>query len=100
MRLTRFRVLLILTVSSMALCAALWVFWVPPLSADEAALVGEWLSPVQPDGSSTAVVLNPDRTCRVRWLDAAGDDDKASPPQLGRWRVAGGKLYVDTRRTT
>src|SRR5262249_46645780 len=59
-----------------------------------------WLTPTQPDGSSTALVLNPDRTCRLRWLDAGGGEAPNTPPQEGRWRVEGGTLVVDTRRTT
>src|SRR5262249_19402213 len=62
------------------------------------AVVGTWLSPRQPDGSSTAVALNPDRTCRVRWLDAAGQDDPQQPPRDGWRRIEGRTVVVDPRR--
>src|SRR4051794_16058730 len=94
-----------LAVGGLALVAILtavtvWVFLPRPLPPDEAAVVGDWQTPTQPDGSSTVIALNSDRTCRVRWLDAAGGDDPGSPPQNGRWRIDRGVVVVNTRRTT
>jgi hypothetical protein len=97
----RNRVRLLIAVGVLGLAGAavaLWLLSPQPLSPAEAAVVGTWLSPRQPDGSSTAVVLNPDRTCRVRWVDAAGQDDPGQPPRDGWWRIEGGKVVVDTRR--
>src|SRR4051794_13037004 len=97
MRSNRLRLLVALGGAGLvAVAVTIWGLSPRPLSPAEAAIVGEWLSPRQPDGSSTAVVLNPDRTCRVRWLASAGQDDPAQPPQDGRWRVEGRTLFVDT----
>src|SRR5262245_49500522 len=57
---------------------AVWGFQARPLGPTEVPLVGAWLTPTQPDGSSTVLILNPDRTCRIRWLDATGGEDMAS----------------------
>jgi len=78
---------------------AVWVFRTPSLPPAQAALVGAWVTPPQPDGSSTVLVLHPDRSCRLRWLDGAGNEDSAQPSQEGRWRVEGETLHVDTRRS-
>ena len=95
----RFRLLIALGVLSLAGAALVaWLFSARPLSPPEAAVVGTWLGPRQPDGSYTAVILNSDRSSRVRWLDAAGQDDPQQPPQDGRWRFEGRTLVVDTRR--
>jgi len=76
----------------------LWMGWVQAhrLAPGEAAVVGTWLTPLQPDGFSTVILLRPDRTCRVRWLDGAGKDTKPGhPPREGRWWVNGASLFVD-----
>jgi hypothetical protein len=94
----RFRLLIALGILGLAATALAWLSSPRPLSPPEAAVVGTWLSPRQPDGSSTAVILNPNRSCRVRWLDAAGQNDPQQLPQNGRWRVKGETLVIDTRR--
>lgn len=77
--------------------AVVWIVWTKQLARAEAAVVGTWITPLQPDGFATALLLRSDRTCRVRWLDRAGHDTKfAHPPREGRWWVEGGTLFIDT----
>jgi hypothetical protein len=43
------------------------------------------------------MLLRPDRTCQVRWLNQAGGDGRA-PYECHRWWVEGGTLFVDRSR--
>jgi hypothetical protein len=64
----------------------------------EAAIVGTWTTPRQPDGTSTVLQLRPDRTVGIRWLHAAGNDTKDGlPPREGKWWVENETLFVDAR---
>jgi hypothetical protein len=75
----------------------IWIVWTKQLAPAEAAIVGTWITPLQPDGFATALLLRPDRTCRVRWLDRDGKGTKlAHPPREGRWWLEEGTLFVDT----
>src|SRR6516225_5543375 len=78
--------------------ATVWVWWPRPLSPAEAAVVGTWFTPTQPDSSSTTLLLRPNRICQVRWLGAAGNEQPAQPPRDGHWRVEGETLIVTTYR--
>ena len=91
----RFQLLIIL--SGLFLGIAAWILWPQQLTPTEATVIGTWTTPLQPDGFATVVLLRPDRTCRVRWLDHAGEDTKrAHAPREGRWWVEGETLFVDT----
>ena len=48
-------------------------FWVQRLASSKAAFAGTWITASQPDGFATAMLLRPNGTCRVRWLDGAGN---------------------------
>jgi len=74
--------------------AAYWLSRPRHLAPDEAALVGTWLCQPQPGGPCTVLLLNPDRTCRIRWLDSAGNEEQARSPLPGRWGIQGGRLVV------
>jgi hypothetical protein len=79
---------------------SIWLFWPPGLAPSEVSVVGEWATPQQEDGFSTNLVLLPDRTCLVRWIDGAGNDTKAGhPPREGQWWIEDGTLFVDPSLT-
>ena len=71
-------------------------FWAQRLAPSKAAFAGTWITASQPDGFATAMLLRPNGTCRVRWLDGAGNDTKPGhPPREDRWWLRGETLFVD-----
>src|SRR3954470_23646587 len=94
----RVRIMLVV-VGLLAASAAASNWLARRLSPAEETFVGTWATRPrpQPDGAVAALLLRPDRTCRVRWLDAAGNEKPARPPLNGDWRVQGGWLMADMR---
>jgi hypothetical protein len=94
----RKRLLIGLTVAGLlAACATSFFFLAGRLSPVERALVGRWDSPVLQDGSTSTLELRPDRSCRVRLLDGAGNETSDNPPWDGYWGVESGLLVVEVR---
>lgn len=91
------RPLIVLLAALLLVGAAVWKFGSPRLTSTEAATLGLWSSAPQPDGLSTTMLLRPDRTCQVRWLNQAGGDGRP-PHECRGWWVEGGTLYVDQSR--
>jgi hypothetical protein len=76
--------------------ATVWLFWTQQLTPIEARVIGTWISLPQRDGFSTLMLVRPDRTCQVRWLDGAGNDTKPGhPPRDSNWWIDGTVLFVD-----
>lgn len=87
---------LVLGVLLLGASAVVLEFLVKRLAPSKAAFAGTWITASQPDGFATAMVLRPNGTCRVRWLDGAGNDTKPGhPPREGRWWLRGETLFVD-----
>jgi hypothetical protein len=89
--------LLVLPGALLLVGSAAWKLGTPRLTSTEAAIQGLWSSAPQTDGLSTTMLLRPDRTCQVRWLNRAGGDGRA-PHECRRWWVEGGTLFVEQSR--
>lgn len=75
--------------------ATYWLSRPRQLAPAERELVGTWVGQPMPGGPCTVLLLNKDRTCRIRWLDTDGKEERARPQLSGRWWVEGGTLTVD-----